>query len=344
MSHLHSIRAMAAAAPLSAASRITHLPILILNLHTMCNCRCVMCDIWQRTDARQLAAATLERHRESIMQLGVRQVVFTGGEPLLHGELPLVADFFRSLNVRITLLTSGLLLEKRASLVAEGVDEVIVSLDGPAPVHDTIRRIPRGFATIAKGIGAVRRLRTAMPIACRTTIQRQNHTYLRETVETALELGLNSISFLPADLSSSAFNRDEPWNDERRDEIGLNMAEVLALEAEIEALIVTHEREIHTGFIRESEAKLRNLVTRFRERLDGSVPGAPRCNAPWVSAVMEVDGGLRPCFFHAATASTRNATLEEALNSDRSRKFRERLDVATDEICRRCVCSLNYRQ
>jgi MoaA/NifB/PqqE/SkfB family radical SAM enzyme len=302
-----------------------------------------MCDIWQRNDARQLAAATLERHRDSILQLGVRQVVLTGGEPLLNRELSGILAFFRSMNVRITLLTSGLLLEKRAPILAEGVDEIILSLDGPAAVHDTIRRIPRGFETIANGIGAIRRLRPLMPIACRTTVQKQNHAYLCATVQAVQELALDSISFLPADVSTSAFNREQPWDTARQSEIALDASEVLALETEIERLIATYSSQIRTGFIRESEPKLRRLVTRFRERLDGSLPSAPRCNAPWVSAVMEVDGALRPCFFHAATASTTNATLEEALNSSASQAFREQLDVATNDICRKCVCSLNYR-
>jgi MoaA/NifB/PqqE/SkfB family radical SAM enzyme len=340
---LHSIQPAVGATPHIGTTRMTHLPILILNLHTLCNCRCVMCDIWQRADARHLAAATLERHRESIVSLGVRQVVLTGGEPLLNRELPGILAFFRSLPVRVTLLTSGLLLEKRAELLAEGVDEIIVSLDGPTTIHDAIRRIPRGFETIASGVKAIRRLRPAMPIACRTTVQKQNHTYLRATVQAAHQLSLDSVSFLPADLSSSAFNREQPWDATRKSEIALDASEVLALDAEIELLIATHRTEIHTGFIRESESKLRHLVTRFRERLDGTEPTAPRCNAPWVSAVMEVDGSLRPCFFHDVTASTMNLTLAEALNSPASQAFRARLDVATNDTCRRCVCSLNYR-
>lgn len=343
MSQLHSIRPAPDASIPPPGARLTHLPILILNIHTLCNCRCVMCDIWQRTDARQLAPATLERHRDSMLHLGVRHVVLTGGEPLLHQDLPAILDFFRGLGVRITLLTSGLLLAKRASLLAGAVDDIILSLDGPPAIHDAIRRIPRGFQTIATGIESLRHLHPAMPIACRTTVQRQNHLHLRAAVHAAHSLALDSISFLPADVSSSAFNRSEPWNPTRQDEIALDASEVLALETEVEQLIATHASDLATGFIRENPAKLRRLVTRFRERLDGSPPRAPHCNAPWVSAVMEVDGSLRPCFFHAATASTLTTPLEDALNTPASQHFRAQLDVASDPICRRCVCSLNYQ-
>jgi MoaA/NifB/PqqE/SkfB family radical SAM enzyme len=302
-----------------------------------------MCDIWQRTDGRELQAASLERHRDSLRTLEVRQVVLSGGEPLLNRDLPAICDFFRGLGIRVTLLTTGLLLNKKASLVAAGVDEIIISIDGPATIHNAIRRIPRAFETIAQGIHAVRAIRPAMPIACRTTVQKQNHTHLRATVEAAHALTLDSISFLPADVSSGAFNREDGWAPDRQNEIALNSSELAALEDEIEALIASHQSDIKTHFITESEAKLRRLATRFREHLEGTPPQSPTCNAPWVSTVMEVDGTLRPCFFHPPIASTDHHTLEEAINSQASQSFRSHLDVGTNPICQRCVCSLNYR-
>ena len=347
---LHQIRPAIAesASPLpniadASSGALTRLPILLLNTHTLCNCRCVMCDIWQRTDSKELAATTLERHRESMRNLGVRQVVLTGGEPLLNRDLQAICEFFRDLNIRITLLTTGLLLHKRAALVASLVDEVILSLDGPPEVHDSIRRIPRAFETIARGVESVRLLRPELPILSRTTIQKQNHLYLRATVRSAHVLGLNSVSFLAADLSSTAFNRDQPWQTEKQDEIALDSLELQAFEAEIELLIADHSTDLQSGFIVENEAKLRRLPTRFREHLIKSPPKAPMCNAPWVSAVVELDGALRPCFFHPPVASIANETLEQALNNHVARSFRVHLDVASNPICQRCVCSLNYR-
>ena len=347
---LHQIKPATAPSPSplptsmdASSGALAKLPILLLNTHTLCNCRCVMCDIWQRTDGQALAAATLERHRESIKKLEVRQVVLSGGEPLLNRELQAICEFFRDLNIRVTLLTTGLLLHKRSALVASLVDEVILSLDGPPEIHDSIRRIPRAFKTIALGVESVRRLRPDLPILSRTTLQKKNHRHLRAAVQSAHSLALNSISFLPADLSSTAFNRDEPWHAERQDEIALTPLELQALEEEIELLIANHQTDIQTGFIVEGEAKLRRLTTRFREHLTNTEPAAPTCNAPWVSAVLEVDGNLRPCFFHPPVASIEKQTLEQALNSRAARSFRSHLDVATNPICRRCVCSLNYR-
>jgi Fe-coproporphyrin III synthase len=303
-----------------------------------------MCDIWQRKDNSELRASSLERHRGSLISLGVQLVVLTGGEALLNRDLPAIIEFFRALEIRITLLSTGLLLHSKAALIAKGIDEVILSIDGPPEVHNTIRRIPRAFETIARGIETLRSLNPDILINCRTTVQKQNHAHLRATVDAAHSLGLNSISFLPADVTSSSFNRElERWSTERQNEIALTAAEVLTLEDEIELLIESHQPDLLTGFIAENETKLRRIPTRFRERIEGTVPQSPRCNAPWVSTVMEVDGTLRPCFFHPPIASTMNATLEEALNSQLAQAFRNQLDVPSNPICQRCVCSLNYR-
>ena len=325
-------------------SRISRLPILLLAIHEHCNCRCVMCDIWKRKSGTALHAYDLDRHRESIHALGVKQVVLTGGEPLMNRELDAICQFFRDLAVRITLLTTGRLLLQKAQTVADHVDDVIISIDGPPDIHDRIRCVPGLFASVQKGINAVRSHRPEMPISCRTTVQKLNHAYLRSTVHAAKVLRLDSISFLPADVSSEAFNRQEGWTEERRNEVALSLDELGVLENEIESLITNYQEDINTGFILESSTKLRRIADRFREHLYRLPPKSPRCNAPWVSAVVDTDGAVRPCFFHPAVSNLSQHTLQEAINSETALNFRSTLDIANNATCQRCVCSLNYRQ
>ena len=329
-------------AKLQPRSTLTSMPILILNVHSHCNCRCVMCDIWKREKHEQVTVADLERHRASLRNLGVRQVVLTGGEPLLHSDLRALCDFFREQNIRLTLLTTGLLLLKRANEVARLFDEVIVSIDGPRETHDAIRRIKGAFDVISQGVAAVQAQERSIPIACRTTVQKANHRHLCATVTTARAVGLDSISFLAADLTSEAFNRPLIWPGERQSEIALNTNEAAALEDEIEQLIVEHADDIRRRYIVESGEKLRRIPRRFREHLGEASPESPICNAPWVSTVVEVDGSVRPCFFHRAVGNIASSTLEEVVNGEAALAFRESLKVSKNPICRRCVCSLNY--
>ncbi len=323
---------------------LASMPILILNIHANCNCRCIMCDIWKRKTHEQFRAADLERHRSSLRHLGVRQVVLSGGEPLLHSELDALCNFFHQENIRVTLLTTGLLLLKRADDVSTLCDDVIVSIDGPREVHDGIRRVSGAFDLIGKGVAAIRRQRPDMPITCRTTVQKANRHHLRETVSAAKMIGFDSISFLAADLTSEAFNRSPAWPGERQAEIGLTASEAAELEDEIDRLIGEHSDDIQQKYIAENGEKLRRISRRFREHLGQASPESPLCNAPWVSAVVEIDGSVRPCFFHRAVGSIASSTLEEIVNGEAARLFRQSLSVADNPTCQRCVCSLNHRR
>ncbi len=345
MPALHDIPVISATSPAPSrlSSRLTAMPILMLNAHSRCNCRCVMCDIWKRETNDQIRAEDMERHRASLQSLGVRHVVLTGGEPLLHNDLAALCNFFREQGIHLTLLTTGLLLLKRADDVATLFDDVIISIDGPQQIHDAIRRVNGAFDLIQRGVAAVRQRNPSLAITCRSTIQKANHRYLRATVRAAQDLGVDSISFLAADLTSEAFNRLVIWPGEKQNEIGLSSDEAAALEDEMEALIVEYAEEIRSKFILESDSKLRRIALRFREHLGQAAPKSPVCNAPWVSAVVEVDGAVRPCFFHRPIGSLASATLEEVVNGEAAVAFRESLDVENDPTCRRCVCSLNYQ-
>jgi MoaA/NifB/PqqE/SkfB family radical SAM enzyme len=301
-----------------------------------------MCDIWKTSETRELRLDDLEPHIESIRRLGVEWVVFSGGEPLMNPGLFASARALRDMGIRLTLLSTGLLLAKHAAESAFLFDEIIVSLDGPRNVHDRIRRVPRAFDMMAQGIEQVRWLNPALPIRARTTVQKSNFLHLRATVEAAKDLGLTSISFLAADVSSQAFNRELIWPVERQGEVALTFAEVNALEQEVADTINNYHADIESGFIAESAAKLRKIVRHFRAQLGLEEPVAPVCNAPWVSTVVESDGSVRPCFFHPAFGNINGASLAEVLNSPDALDFRGNLDVTSNSTCRHCVCSLNY--
>src|SRR5260370_2764887 len=175
-----------------------------------------------------------------------------------------------------------------------------------------------------------------MTIACRTTVQKSNQRYLRQTVDAARALGLDSDPFLAADLTSEAFNRPLIWPGQKQSEIGLNLQEVRALEEEIEQLILQYEAGINHKYILEPAAKLRKIARRFREHLGQLTPQAPICNAPWVSAVVEVDGSVRPCFFHRTIGNITSSPLDEVINAQAAQEFRQSLDLLHAATCRRC--------
>lgn len=323
---------------------LARMPILILHVHTSCNCRCVMCDIWKTGEGRSLRIEELTAQLPSMRKLGVQWVVFSGGEPLLNPEFAGLCSILHRERIRVTLLTTGILLGRHAESVASSFDDITISLDGPEEIHNEIRRVPQAYRMIREGIAAVRGIRPGLSIKARTTVQKANSRFLCATVEAARALGLDGISFLAADLTSEAFNRPYGWTRERQHEVGLSAGDLPDLEREIEMLIERFTSEIHSGFIAESPDKLRRIVRHFRAHLGMECPRSPACNAPWVSAVVEADGSVRPCFFHPSFANVHRTSLDEAVNGESALAFRSSLKVDSDPTCNRCVCSLNYRE
>ena len=322
---------------------IQALPVLVVHAHSSCNCRCLMCDIWKTRSGKPFRAQDLKPHLASIRRLGVRWLVFSGGEPLLNPELPLLCSILREEKIRLTLLTTGLLLEKNADAVVESFDDVIVSIDGPPEIHDGIRRVQGAFSLIHNGVDALRMRHEDFRITARTVVQKANHCHLRETASSARLLSLNAISFLAADLTSAAFNRPLVWPVARQEEVGLSLLELNALDTEIESLIRLSAQEWERGFIVETPEKLRRITRHFRVQLGLEKAESPLCNAPWVSAVIEADGTVRPCFFHKSLGNLNEQSLESIINGSVASDFRASLDIPNNPICNRCVCSLHYR-
>lgn len=320
---------------------IESLPILVLYPHSRCNCRCIMCDIWKNTDAAEMTAEHLASHLQAIEELRVKWVVFSGGEPLMHSDLFRLAEVLRRKSIRVTVLSTGLLLKRHAEKLATGVDDLIVSLDGPATVHDEIRRVPGAFSALRDGVREVKRWNHLLPVSARCTVQKRNHACLQETASAAKELGLASISFLAADLTSEAFNRPTPWGTARQSQIALSVEEIEALERELDRLDETWSS---TGFVLENRQKLQRIAMHFKAHLGICEPVAPKCNAPWVSAVVEADGTVRPCYFHPPIGSLRSHSLHQVLNGFEAQRFRASLEVNSNPVCKRCVCSLHLQQ
>ena len=324
----------------NSTHKIDSLPVVVLSPHNQCSCRCVMCDIWRIQKAEEIRPEDFDKLIGPLRQLKVRWVVFTGGEPELNSNLFLYAARLRAEGMRVTILTAGLLLADHAQAIASNIDDLIVSLDGPRELHDRIRRVPDAFDRLGRGIAKVRQYRPDIPLHGRCTVQKLNRSSLRETIAAAKNLGLHSISFLAADVSSNAFNHAHGSEHQRREHVALNLEESAELEAEIEAVIQNNRSDVDSGFISENPNKLRRIGRHFRADL-GQLPHiAPRCNAPWSSAVIDSSGNVQPCFFHPPLGNLRDQTLGEILNGPIALQFRNDLDIAHNTVCRRCVCSL----
>ena len=323
-------------------NKITSLPIVILMPHSSCNCRCAMCDIWKgNKNTKQLTKKDVEDLMVSLKKLGTRQVVLSGGEALLHSGFFTLCDIIQKENIKITLLTTGLTLRKHADKLIHSVSDIIVSLDGNEIVHNQIRNIPGAYLKLKEGVQYLKSASPDFKITGRTVIHKMNYRIWPQIIEDAQRMGLDNISFLPADVSSQAFNREIVWNEGRQDEIRIPKEGLSDLYKIIENLIEVYSHHFEVKYIAESPDKIRMIHT-YYSALEGLNNFAfKKCNAPWVSTVVEPDGKVRPCFFHEEVGNIRENSLQDILNSPKSREFRRSLDMKTNSTCLKCVCYLN---
>jgi len=171
-------------------------------------------------------------------------------------------------------------------------------------------------------------------------VQRANFREMPRLIDHAKALGVDAISFLAADVSSLAFGRSGSRSPSPTASLALSPDEVAEFGDIVERTIAVYRADFESGFVAETPERLRRLP-RYYAALAGHGPFPPvQCNAPWVSVVVEANGDVRPCFFHPAVGNVQRTPLDRLVKRSLP-AFRAGLDVATDDTCARCVCTLN---
>jgi MoaA/NifB/PqqE/SkfB family radical SAM enzyme len=314
------------------------LPLVTLYLTERCNSRCVTCDYWRhgRVDA---GLDAIERLVPSLVSLGTRVALISGGEPLLNPHWPEIAQRLKDAGIRPWLLTSGLSLAKHARRVSQLFDPVTVSLDGSnSRTYRAIRGID-AFGKVCEGIHAA--VDSGSKVGLRVTLQRGNFRELPLFVDLAHQLGVNNISFLAVDVANpQAFGR----TDACAADLALGVDDLPVFAELISGLEQHRSADFESGFIAESPAKLRRLQQYFAAVL-GTAPYPPiRCNAPEFSAVVGVSGAVQPCFFIPGPGtSAADGDLGRVLDQPEMVALRKSIRAGQRAECVSCVCSL-YRE
>ncbi len=104
-----------------------------------CNAACTFCDIWEKPSPYVTRTHFLQ-NLQALRRLGVKIIDFTGGEPLLHRDLPFFLQTAQEMGFITTVTTNTLLYPKRAQELRGKVDMLHFSLDGAtAQQHNSLR-------------------------------------------------------------------------------------------------------------------------------------------------------------------------------------------------------------
>lgn len=145
-----------------------------------CNMRCGHCGS-SCSEKLPNELSTLEALQlcDALIELGLKQLTLSGGEPLLRDDWHTIAKHLYHQGVIVNLITNGWLIDDRMIDIARasGVANIGISLDGLEETHDSIRK----NGAYSRVIGALASMKEKkIPSAVVTTIMKKNFRELPE--------------------------------------------------------------------------------------------------------------------------------------------------------------------
>jgi len=187
---------MASFSPITAAKalwqmRIRKRPFVLSHaVNSSCNMRCRFCEYWKEKGP-QMETEEIFRLLEEARDFGIQVYNAWTVEPLLRKDLPQIFEHAKSLGMTTSMITNGLLLEKRAEELVH-LDYLSVSVDGTSSYRD-IRGID--LDRILPGIIKARQV-MGKPLLLNCVISGKNLDDIRELIELARDHDMK-ISFEP---------------------------------------------------------------------------------------------------------------------------------------------------
>jgi cyclic pyranopterin phosphate synthase len=107
---------------------------LRISLTDSCNFRCAYCmpneEIECLPNSKLMSTGEIEQIAKTFVDLGVKKIRLTGGEPLVRKEFPDIVQRLSKLPVELTMTTNGVLVHKHIQLLKDaGIRSLNVSLD-----------------------------------------------------------------------------------------------------------------------------------------------------------------------------------------------------------------------
>jgi MoaA/NifB/PqqE/SkfB family radical SAM enzyme len=151
-----------------------------------CNFRCAYCDIPDAA-GEEMTTDDYRRAIDELSEAGLARASFSGGEALLRRDAIDVIAHARGRGLTTSLNTNAWLAERHLDRLAGLLDMLVVSLDGPAPTHDLVRRQPGSYERVVRVLDGARErgIRTATI----TVLSGENLHVIDEVLRIAAEHG-----------------------------------------------------------------------------------------------------------------------------------------------------------
>jgi len=170
-------------------SGIHHRPVVVWNVTRRCNLHCAHCysASHDKHYPGELTSAEGLDLIDEMARFGVPVVLFSGGEPMMRADLPVLIDHARTVGVQPVVSTNGTLLNGAMTrrLYEAGLRRVGISLDGLEATNDKFRGAKGAFRDALAGIRNATEI--GMSVSVRFTMTGRNVADLKGIFELAQE-------------------------------------------------------------------------------------------------------------------------------------------------------------
>ncbi|WP_234118240.1 radical SAM/SPASM domain-containing protein [Clostridium hydrogenum] len=185
---------------LAKRKKVIKLTSVYLHITQRCNLSCSYCYNHQNLNQPdKLSLNDILSMANTLKNIGVENIILTGGEALLRKDILEICKIFKDLNFNLGLLTNGTLLSEKQS-VLDLIDKAIISID----TFDQTKNMRTGL-NVLKLKETLLKISNAQrsKITLRSVITRNDEESWKEVKDFAISNGFNFISsvFVPNNSS-----------------------------------------------------------------------------------------------------------------------------------------------
>ena len=287
----------------------------------MCNLNCPHCYTWSgpNSDIQELSFDEWARILDKLWEIGIPNVVFTGGEPTLREDIVKLVD--KAKQFVTGLITNGTkLVELSGPLKEASLDYIQVTLESHlSQVHN--KMAGASFDAFSQTVAGIKyALGLGMQVVTNTTLTRENAFQFNELLKFGKDIGLSNMSCNTLICSGRGI--------EAKKETGLSLDEIKSVLEK--AIDVAKNLNIKLQWYSPTcYLHLNPIELGF---------GAKGCSAAAYNMTIQPDGTVLPCQSWPETVGNiLNDSWEKIWNNPICLKLRNHGFAQEDIICRDCI-------
>lgn len=171
-------------------------PVAVYNCTPKCNLSCRHCySFGDYSRDSELSTEEAEDLISQLAEVNCPVILFSGGEPLMRGDILELIHHARQLEIRAVLSTNGTLIDEKtaARLSESGLSYAGISIDGDRNYHNQFRADKQAYQKAIQGIKNC--VETGLKAGIRFTITKDNYTQIGDIFELAESLAVRRICF-----------------------------------------------------------------------------------------------------------------------------------------------------